>query len=74
MKEEEYYLSEFDSKDDCVNQLLGTPHELLDAIKAKEICCREDHIYDLDTTNFSHNILWCSKKEECILKIKQLNT
>ena len=74
MKKEEYYLSEFDSNDDCVKQLLGTPQELLDAIEAKEICVREDHIYDLDNATFSHNILWCRKKEECISKIKQLNT
>ena len=74
MKNEEYYLSEFDSSDDCVNQLLGTPQELLDAIEAKEICDRENHIYDLDNATFSHNILWCRKKEECISKIKQLNT
>ena len=74
MKKEKYYLSEFDSSDDCVNQLLGTPQELLDAIEAKEICVREDHVYDLDTINLSHNILWCGKKGECISKIKQLNT
>lgn len=30
----EYYLSEFNSKDDCVKQLLGTPQELPMAIKA----------------------------------------
>ena len=74
MKNEEYYLSEFDSSDDCVKQLLGTPQELLNAIESKEICVREDHVYDLDTINFSHNILWCGKKGECISKIKQLNT
>ena len=74
MKKEKYYLSEFNSDDDCVKQLLGTPQELLDAIEAKEICVREDHIYDLDTATLSHNILWCRKKEECISKIKQLNT
>lgn len=74
MKKEKYYLSEFNSNDDCVKQLLGTPQELLNAIEAKEICDIESHIYDLDNAAFSHNILWCRKREECISKIKQLNT
>lgn len=74
MKKEKYYLSEFNINDDCVKQLLGTPQELLKAIEAKEICDKENHIYDLDNATFSHNILWCRKKEEVISKIKQLNT
>ena len=74
MKKEKYYLSEFNINDDCVNQLLGTPQELLDAIEAKKICDSEKHLYDLDNSSIQHNILWCGKKGECISKIKQLNT
>ena len=73
MKNKKYYLSEFDFKDEYMKRILGTPGELLKAIESKKICTREDYTYYLDDEALSPNIFRCAKKEECILKLQQLN-